>query len=691
MPGMNFLHRLFNTPSKILIVLDGRAFILLLLVLNMAILLLAVPQSADAARRRVIFQLANLRQWTDFEYTYDGRTFDSQQGDDRTAQEHEFEESYHLGVDYAILSHRLANGTLELDLGLNQNYESESGAFDRNDSSAGLNLEYLFDMLLFERRFYPITLLANQLQEQVNAPFSQNYDLTSSNYSAGISLRNDVLPTQFSYRHYATETDGLSRDRNQTSDELTLDATSVIGEISTTGLQARSVSRSSHVEGSATATEIDSYELEGKNTLSWTAYSHHQTLYSSCRLQRDTGSSEMRTKLWDERLDLELGKALEAELSYSQNDTESSLQDRQEKKWGGWIEHRLFKSLTSRYQHNISQTNYDNGEDQNWRHQLSFNYTKELPKQSRLDLSYAYGYGETDRNLDDQQLFAIDEELTVQLDNNYLVNPDIIESSVLVHNADRSLLYTEGIDYQLVAEGRRLELVFFLPFPTPNGINLADTLSIDYAYRVNSSIEYSTTSNSVSASIGLFNQRYRLYANLSQTDQELIDGVADVSPLTQTTFAQVGFEGNPGKFSYGSSYQYQDTSISIDKTLEAYVNYKREKNRTLLNLRLTERHITTQQNEGLSSTVATTSSRNSLLLNVDYRMQLARNTTMNLRGHIIDLRGDNRDQDDVFLGVLFESRWYKFQVRVSADVTWQIYDQSTSRNDRVTVGIRRYF
>ena len=654
-------------------------------------ILLLSPQVVEAAKRRVVFQLANLRQWADFEYTYGGRAFDGQQGNDRTSQEHELEESYHLEVDYALLSRRLANGSVEIDLGLNQNYENERGIIDRNDSSSGFNIEYMFDMLLFERRFYPIFLMANQIHDQVNAPFSQNYDLTSSTYSANISLLNDFLPTQYSYRHYETETDGLSRDRIQTSNELTLDATNVIGEISTTNLQIRSTSRSNDVEGATAAIETDSYVLTGRNELSWLAFSHDQILYSSYRLQRDSGDSKMRTEVWDERLNLQLGKALDVGFSYSHNEMESQFQNRQEKKGGGWVKHQLFKSLISSYRYDANHTDYTNGKDSNWRQQLNFNYTKELPKQGRLNLSYSYGYGETDRNLEDQQLFSIDEQLIVELDNNYLVNSDIIQSSVLIFNADRSQLFVEGIDYRLIAEGRRLEVVFFLPFPTPNGISLGDSLSVDYAYRVNSSIEYSTTLNAVSASIGLFNQRYRFYANLSQSDQELIDGVADVSPLNHSTTAQIGVEGNPGEISFGSSYQYLDSSISTDKTLEAFVNYMREKNKTILNLRLTERHVTTQQNEGLTSVAPTTSSKNSLLLNVDYRMQLARNTTMNLYSRLIDIRSDNRDQDDISLGAIFESRWYKFRLRVSADVTWLIYDDSTSRNDRINIGLRRYF
>ncbi len=238
--------------------------------------------------------------------------------------------------------------------------------------------------------------------------------------------------------------------------------------------------------------------------------------------------------------------------------------------------------------------------------------------------------------------------------------------------------------------GRRTELVFYLPFPS-GGISLGDILSIDYTYRVNSSIEYSTTLNSASASIDLFEQRYRLYTSLSQTDQDHISGIADVSPLTKTTFALVGFEVNPGNISFGGSYQYLDSDITIDKTLETFADYRREKERTLLHLRLTGRHIESEQNGDFFGTDSTTTNSNTVLLNVDYRIQLARNRTLSLRGHIFDVRGDNRDVDDIFLGAFFESRWYKFTLRASADVTWQIYDEYTLRKDRVSIELRRYF
>ena len=101
--------------------------------------------------------------------------------------------------------------------------------------------------------------------------------------------------------------------------------------------------------------------------------------------------------------------------------------------------------------------------------------------------------------------------------------------------------------------------------------------------------------------------------------------------------------------------------------------------------------MTTQQNEGNIVDSDDAQERNSLSFNVDYRRQLRRNLTLNLRGHVIDIRGQSRDQEDIHLGMILESRWYKFVLQMSADVTWQIYEDSTSREDSVSFKIRRYF
>ncbi len=663
----------------------SRYYFLLLLFLLGSVL---QPGTAEAARKKVIFQLSNFRHWAEFEYEYSGKSYSSDDSSDRYSQQHEFEETYHLGIDYTILDRELANGRLSIDLGLDQTYEDESGDSGRNDSSEGFIGEYQFDMIAFERRFYPISLMSGSTQEQISAPFTESYDATRQTLSASVALRNSFLPVGFRYRYDTTETSGLDIDRSQETEEFSLNASSTIGGFSETWLDAKNTSTSTDFSDSTQAsTRTDTDELELRNFLRWGSLRKMNSLDSRYRFVDDTGISVRRTQTWDENLELQLGKALSTGLSYGYRTTESPEQEQQQRSGDAWIEHRLFDSLTTRVAYSVDCTDYSSGEEQNWQYQANISYSKKLPRESHLNLTYSHQYGENDRNLVDQQLTVTDEPFPVNIFlSGFLDKLDIIPESIVVYSADRSIIYTLGTEYLINIIGRRTELQII-----GGGIIPGDILSVDYFYRVNNSIEYSTTGNSLTASLSLFGQRYRLYGSLSKTDQNLIAGAADTSPLTQQTYAQIGFEGNLDKVSFGSSYAYRDSTISTDNTAEAFVNYLYRKNFSVLNLRLTENYSTTQQNEGNIGVSGEAQKRNSLSFNADYRRRLNRNLTLNLRGHVIDIHSQSRDQDDIFLGMILESRWYKFEFLLSADMTWKIYEDSTSREDSVSLKIRRFF
>ncbi|MCF6266431.1 MAG: hypothetical protein L3J57_07795 [Desulfuromusa sp.] len=663
----------------------SRYYIPILLLLCSFFLL---PRPVEAARRKVVFQLSNFHHWTELEYEYTGKSFSNDGRADRSSQDHELDETYHLEIDYAILDHDLANGSLSVGLGLDQTYQNESGGSDRSGSSAGFSGEYLFDLFAFERRFYPISLMSSLTQERITAPFTENYDQTRHSFSAAIAMRNRILPIHLNYHYATTETSGLTNDRTQETEELSLSANSTIGNFSETRLYAETSSRNTDfTDESQAATQIDSDELELYNLLRWGSLRKKNSLNSRYRYVDDSGTTERQTHTWNEDLDLQLGKALSTGLSYIYRTVESQNQEQQQQTGDAWIEHRLFDSLTTRIGYSVDRTDYLTGEEQEWLSQAELTYVKSLPRQSRLNLSYTYRYGENNRNITDQQLTVVDEAFTVNTFlAGFLEQLDIIPESIIVYSADRSIIYNLNSEYRINVVGRRTELEII-----GGGIVAGDILSIDYLYRVNNSIEYSTSGHSLSASLSLFGQRYRLYTSLSQTDQELISGSTNVSPLTQQTYAQVGIEGNFDQISLGSSYLYLDSTFSTDKTAEAFVHYLLRKNFSQLSLRLTERYITTQQNEGVTGTVGDPENRNSLAFTADYRRQLRRNLTMSLRGHVIDIRGQNRDQDDISLGMILESRWYKFEFLLSADMTWQIYDDSSSREDSVSFKIRRYF
>jgi len=663
----------------------SRYYFLLLFFLLGSILL---PGPAEAARRKVIFQLSNFRHWAEIEYEYNGKSYSNDGSADRYSQQHELSETYHFDIDYSILDRDLANGRLSIDFGLDQIYEDESGGSGRNDGSAGFIGEYLFDMIAFERRFYPISLMSSLTQERISAPFTESYDSIRQTLSVAAALRNSFLPVGCSYRYDTTETSGLSSDRSQETEELSLNAHSTIGDFSETGLDAKTSSiRTDFSDSSQASTRTDTDKLELRNLLRWGSLGKKNFLDSRYYFVDDTGISVRQSQTWDEDLELQLGKALTTGFSYSYRNTESPTQQQQQRRGDTWIEHRLFDSLTTRIDYSVNRTDYLSGEEQSWQYRANISYSKKLLRESHLNLTYTYRYGANDSNLVDQQLTVTDEAFPVNVFlSGFLDQFDIIPATIVVYSADRSIIYTSGTEYLINIIGRRTELQII-----GGGIIPGDVLSIDYLYRVNNSLEYSTTGNLLSASLGLFGQRYRLYGSLSITDHDLIAGIADVSPLTQQTYAQIGLEGNFDSVSFGTSYSYQDSTLSTDNTAEAFVSYLLRKNRSHLNLRLTERYTTTQQNEGNIGAAEDVQKRNTLSFNADYRRQLRCNLTLNLRGHVIDIRGQSRDQDDIFLGMILESRWYKFTAQLSADVSWQIYEDSSSREDSVSFKIRRYF
>ncbi|MCK5516617.1 MAG: hypothetical protein KAI39_07065 [Desulfobulbaceae bacterium] len=651
------------------------------------ICLLTIAPDAVAAKKRVIFQLANLRQWAELEYVYDGSTYDGE--NDRESQNHLFEETYHLEIDYAILGRRLANGGLELELGLDQSYENESGGVNRNGSSNGLNLEYQFDMLLFERTTYPATFHSSHNQEQVNAPFTKDYDLLNSHYSAGLALINNYLPVNLNYHYSESETRGLDTDRFQSTEEIRLSTSLKLADINTTDFQIKTRSRQSRIEGPVADTGTDSYSLEINNILDWKVLAQRQILRTTYRRQNDTGASELQSEQLDGRLRLRLGKALETggSLGYSKIDTPDQFRHKEEGEL--WIEHQLFNSLYSRYQHNISNIDFATGIEDSWKRQVNLAYTKKLPKDCRFRLAYSYSYGETDRKLNNRFMYVDSGNPEIRgLDAFSVVtlrNHDVLQGSIVVSD---SFGVIDKNDYLVRSFGRETKIDFS---SNVVGLNPGDEVSVEYTYLVNNSLEYSTTTNAVSGSLDFFNQKFRLYGNLSKTDQNIISGEATVSPLIQQSYMQVGFETTLQEYSFGGSYSYLDSTISKEKYVEAFLNYQKEKKGSVFNLRLIERFSSTQQNESHSGTSLDPVSKNSLMLNVDYRKQLLRNTALTLKTFLVDIRGQGITKDEISLGLLLESQWYKFLLRLSTDVTFQFYDDQTSREERFAVAIRRYF
>lgn len=676
---------LFTKKKKSAVFLDGwvlschpRRVVVLALVLLFSFL----PGEAVAKKKQVLFQLYDFKQWADLDYEFNTSRYSADGGGGGTSTSHHFNETYHLGFQYTIYNRYLSHGNIGLDLGLQQ---GSSDAGERSDSISGSALQYQLDGTFFERAAFPVNYSALRSTRRVSTPFSKSYDSTTTVYGAGLSLKNERVPVTLDFRQSMNETSGLTNDQRQESRNLTLEATHAYEEVSESTFGVRTVHSTSEVLGVGAPISTENYSLGASNTLNWKYRNQPNHLDSRYQLEQYRGGVDQRTVDWEESLNLQLGKALSAGFAYGVRKNESTRQDQASQRRRAWASHKLFKSLTTRIGYNASSSEYDTGTQDNWSAKLSVDYSKELPEQSRLNLGYGFSYGVSDTALDDQQLYVIGESLTIDLGSDlFLEKDDILVETIEVYDAYHSPLPSGSYSIE------RIGLRTLLFINSGVGVVDGDVWYVDYAYRVNNSIELATTTHGVNASISLFDNRYRLYGNYSVSDQNLLSGEENVSPLTQQTFSKVGADASLKKLKLGASYMHSSSTLRTDSTWEAHASYGGTFKRGNFNLSLSERYSSIQQNEGLFSSSSSRYTSNSMGLFGNVQMRLQRNATLSLHGRFLDLRGQ-RDQNDLAFGSILETRWRKFQLLLMADAIWQFYEQSMSEELLFSFKLRRYF
>lgn len=644
------------------------------------------PAPTFAAGRRVLLQLYNLRQWVDVSTAYTGTVTDNGQTQ-ASSQRLKFEESHNVGIEYAILHKNLAHGSLEFELGSDQDILWQRSG---NESSAGYRLEYTADMFLLEKSPYPVLLSSRRTQQLIASPFTESYEQINSHFSSRLTLHHDLVPVDISYSRTNSETLGLTVDRTQFNQFFAINASLRTLNFSKTHLGVRTSSGKTSLSGGGQGSQRESYQLLGSNSLSWDFRSVTTSLDSRYRLREESGNSNLDTVDWEERLNLQLGSALRSNLVYGYGKMLTDERERRSVKWSGWVEHRLFKSLTTHLGYADQHNDEDSGTVDLVSRNASVSYVKKLPAKSQLSLSYGYSYAVADSNLDIETLAVNREELTVSVAGNLLQNTDVLLDTIRVYSEDRLTEYRPGIDYDVVPIGRVTRLEFVGPGLT-GLIAPGDVLSIDYSFQSDGSIEYATTGNSVSAALSFLDNRYRVSSHVSTSEQDLIEGEPKVTSLGTSLFYDIGIDGDFSPYRTSLKYRGSKQRDSSESAFDASLGYRKHYGTTDVSVHLNESYsqIVQKRSTFLEQDVET--STNYLGLLFDYRKNYSRNLKLKSVVRLSDLRGDTATKDELKLGFGAEYRWYKFVAILDSSVTWLWSGPIKQRNDNLYLTVRRYF
>lgn len=641
---------------------------------------------ASLAFPRALLMLRDFHNWLELNYEYNGRESESSSSK-LSLTEHQFNQTYHFDTQYAIYNPRWVHGNLAIDLGLNE--EWYKGTTDGSGSEMNLESGYRLDGIVMDRRKTPINFFTQSQTTDVNRRFARNYDLQTDNHGISLTLKNRYLPAHLRYFLNRSETDGLELDRVLETSTFAADCTHQYRDFSLTELNYTCTDDDTTYSGGVQPAESNSNkEFEARNTLSWGEHLKRSFFNSSYRTRNESGLNELKSTDWSEFLLWKPGLALSLRLNYQVSDDESGNLSRQDQKMGIQIEHRLYESLTSRIQLRDRQTDYDQGQENEWGWLLGFAYRKKLPRDSLFNLGYSYHYQETDRKVQGSIFFVVAEPLTVDLfGRNVLANYDLVSESIVVQNEERTTTYQLGVDYLVEQLGRETEIII----PAGSLIAPDDTVSVDYQYNIDPSIDYSTIVHQAYTSLSLFERRYRLYGDLVKSDQALLsrrDNPELADRLYNLRSYTIGCEGNHGAATYGLEYVDYDSSTDKRRHLEGFWRYHRYYPRQFFFFSLKDR-VTRHEDLGEGTDVG--GSENVFTLGFKYKRKLPLAALAEASIDFLDHRGRQNDRDELNLKLSYQIQVGKLVVEARLEDNLDWYEKRKAREDKVLLKIRRYF
>lgn len=658
----------------------------LLPIVLLVVMLLASVQPAEAARRSLI-KLGGLQQNVDVEYQYQQQTSESDGSREISSTSHRLDERYTGSFLYAIVSPNIIKGRFSASAEFNQ---EESESTDRQASSGdGNRFAYNLTGKVLQKSWYPATFFNYLQYSRVQQAFSPGYDLRSDGVGGTLSLRTRYLPTLFSYSRRTLQTTGAQTDTETTTDSYLLSTSHNYREISQTSLSlslTRSDTRSAG-QTPISASEVKTGQL--KNLLNFSRDTLNRSISSTAQYQQESGTFDNRSLELNETVDWDLGKALKSNLIFLHRDRRIGGKDVVENSGTGWLQHRLFESLTTRLEGRGRQTDYAFGSIRESGGGINLDYQKRLSAENLLTLGFGYDYSLFDNALGEDILSITNEQQTVGDLPPYeqiLDQPDVVVSSIVVRNLDRTFTYTEGIDYTVTVEGRETRIVLpKIPTAGPVPIVTGSILSIDYQYRVNPSVKYSLTRFSGRATLSLMENRYRFYLRVSDSSQTILESRQTSGGLVDVQSIAAGFEARYEYVSYGVSYQRTDSTLNNGESYEGFWRYGRNFGRDDLRVTLRERYSLFGNGEQGSSDYT-----NTLSAIVDYNRTLLSWAALRLQGRYQMLRGRS-PSDEVGATMDLTARYGQMEAALGSEAVWRFSPGVTSSDTLIKMRISRYF
>ena len=224
--------------------------------------------------------------------------------------------------------------------------------------------------------------------------------------------------------------------------------------------------------------------------------------------------------------------------------------------FGNYLNHQLFKSLSTRIYNEYSSIRQALYSESNNKTGIDLNYTKKLPF-GVLNLSYGFFHYNLRYHADSASVAISGEEYVLSDSKIVLLKrPNVLPSSVIARDVTGTIIYQQGIDYILVSVGSFLEIRRVPSGMIPN----EGSVFLDYTANQPTSYGYGSNNNMVSVNVGLLKGKLDVYYRLAIQDYNNLSNT-DLVALNYFTQNVVGFRVGFDHVSGGAEYEDYKSTI----------------------------------------------------------------------------------------------------------------------------------
>jgi len=387
-------------------------------------------------------------------------------------------------------------------------------------SRSAFRLYYSLEMTLLKYKRYTMTLFARRSRSVLTNSFGGRSEVEGNTYGATLGLKYRALPTTLSYTHAASNYGGFYKSK-ETRDDIRLYMRHQGKNNDTKFKAAYSDRERIRLE---TASDVKSLSGDLQNTYRITP--DNRILLSSglAFMRSEADFSTVSSASLSEALNWRHTKNLSSyyNLNYSIQRLGDSQSD--SKSAGAGLSHSLYENLTTSASVGASDDSYGGDLNVNYRRSISIPH-------GAINLSAGHNYRVTYRTAGEAFLQVLDESHVLSTgDVTSLNNRNVDLDSIVITNADHTIIYVKDIDYTIETMGTsvRLSRTYF------GAIADGDPVLASYTYLSNPVFDSSAFGQSYGLGLNLWSV-WSINYGYSHSQEYFLSGIPPETLGSSTT------------------------------------------------------------------------------------------------------------------------------------------------------------